>query len=269
MDSPKHSATDRAILLLKEIEKLQSQTELMEASVKEAQTAAEGRLARMQEQYSHELSSLRTALDGVVESARAENAALRARIAELEAARRQTSEPAVSTLEQSLRKEIERLLHEAGEKNRILQNRNDELVRVKAELDKLQERLTHLESSNSRVQSAFVGDAERMQTEFQAQLALLQAELSQREWALEEKDAATRTVEQNYRREIESLRRQVAEHEPPVNFSRREPAFLEPRPSAPGQADPVQNLPHREQADLNRSRRRWLSGFGRKRRWHQ
>src|SRR5262249_29679526 len=43
--------------------------------------------------------------------------------------------------EQSLREKIERLVHQADEKSRLLQNRNDELVTVKRAKDALQERL--------------------------------------------------------------------------------------------------------------------------------
>jgi chromosome segregation ATPase len=282
MDFPKHSTTDRAILLLKEIENLQAQTELMEISVKEAQLAFEDRVARMQEQHNRELSSLRAALAGVVESARAENEALRAHIRELESGRQPSEHQstgemttnvsdqqcnAASDIEQSLRTEIERLLHEAREKHQILQDRNDQLVRAKAELDKLQERVTQLESARSRTQS----ESERVQTEFQAQLALLQAELSQKEWALEEKQAITGRLEQKYRREIDALRRELANRQLAIQPGGAEFDSSETLSQAQQHKfEAVQEAEFQpEQLNLNKSRRRWLSGFGRKRRWHQ
>ena len=175
-----------------------------------------------------------------------------------------------STVEQSLRNEIDRLLHEAQEKNRILQDRNDELVQVKAEMDRLQERLNQEESSTSRAQSAIAGDVERMQTEFQAQLALLQAELSQKEWALDDKQAAARGLEQKYREEIESLRRQLAQRE--INQVRDEFVSDEPRGNRAQQeqfAPPQNGDLSAGTVNLRKRQRRWRSGVGWKRRWRE
>ncbi len=129
-----------------------------------------------------------------------------------------------SQVEQSLRNEIDGLIREAQEKNRILQDRNDELVRVKAETDRLTERVSQIESSASQTEGELTRDAARMRAEFQAQLALLQAELSQKEWALEEQHATANGVTQahaqeietlhhHYRQEIEALRQQSARTE--------------------------------------------------------
>ena len=169
-------------------------------------------------------------------------------------------------LERTLRDELERLRHEAQEKNQILQDRNDELVRVKAQLDELHERLNRLESSTSETESTFDGEAERMRTEFQAHLALLQAELSQKEWALDERQAKARGMEQVLRQDIESLRRQVAESETVERQAGRALVSDEPRSnptreaaaSNPAPVEPVRSLA---------CHRRWNKGFGRKRRW--
>jgi hypothetical protein len=182
----------------------------------------------------------------------------------------QESGTAPYAVEQSLRNEIDRLLHEAQEKNRILQDRNDELVRVKAEMDRLQERLNQVESSTSRAQSAIAGDVERMHTEFQAQLALLQAELSQKEWALEDKQAAARGLEQKYREEIESLRRQLAQRE--INQLGDEFVSDEPRRNRAQQepfAPPENGDLSAGTVNLRKSQRRWHSGGGSKRRWRE
>lgn len=182
----------------------------------------------------------------------------------------QESGTAPSTVEQSLRNEIDRLLHEAQEKNRILQDRNDELVQVKAEMDRLQERLNQVESSTSRAQSAIAGDVERMQTEFQAQLALLQAELSQKEWALEDKQAAARGLEQKYREEIESLRRQLAQRE--INQVRDEFVSDATRGNRAQQeqfAPPQNGDLSAGTVNLRKRQRRWRSGVGWKRRWRE
>src|SRR6185503_13121648 len=78
-------------------------------------------------------------------------------------------ESSASRLEQLLHKEIDRLTREAHERNEILQNRNDELVRVKSELDRLKEHDSAIESASSRAESTYGSEAERMRNEFQAQ----------------------------------------------------------------------------------------------------
>ena len=92
----------------------------------------------------------------------------------------QERETGQTETEQALRAEIERLMRDAEEKSLILQNRNDELVRAKSDRDALQERYAELASSTTRNENAANDDIERMRTEFQAQLALLQAEVSQK-----------------------------------------------------------------------------------------
>jgi DNA repair exonuclease SbcCD ATPase subunit len=179
----------------------------------------------------------------------------------------ESSQPSATQAEQSLRDEIERLLHEARERNRLLQDRNDELVRVKSEMDRLQERLNQLESFSSSAQSVLAGDAARMHTEFQAQLALLQAELSQKQWALEEKEAAVRGLEQKYREEIATLRRQVTRPDSELD---RPKVAIEPRLNPTEEESPAadQNAEARaREMIIDGNRRRWHSGFGRKRRW--
>lgn len=175
-----------------------------------------------------------------------------------------------SESEPSLRDEIGQLRREAQERNQILQDRNDELVRVKTQLDGLHERLNQLESSTSDSASSYQGEAERMRTDFQAQLALLQAELSQKEWALEERQAMARGIEQDLRQEIESLRRQLAESQnlesqsghafvfdEPASHLAQDPQFLAAGNGATAESATIPLAGHR----------RWNTGFGWKRRW--
>ncbi len=173
-------------------------------------------------------------------------------------------------LEQTLGQEIDRLVHDAQEKNQILQNRNDELVRVKAAMDPLQERLSEMESATTGMAMAAAAESERMRAEFQAQLALMQAELSQKDWTLEERQATIQALEQNYRQEIDGLRQQVDEL-----ASRKKPVNLE---FTIGEAKPTEGRqPQFERAetfdgngsdtDHSAQQRRWRSGFGWKRRW--
>ena len=175
-----------------------------------------------------------------------------------------------AAVEQSLRNEVNRLIREAQEKNQILQDRNDELVRVKAELDGLQERLQQLESSSTQAESALRDDSERMRTEFQAQLALLQAELSQREWAIEERQAEARGQEQKLREEIDSLREQLTAVEAAKQNDAGAFVFGEPREGdareqhfdGGGAGNRIDSY-----AGSFARQRRWHSGFGWKRRW--
>ena len=175
-----------------------------------------------------------------------------------------------SNLEQELRDEIERLMREAVEKHQILQDRNDELVRVKAEMDRLQERVDRLESATSHDESAFSGETDKMRTEFQAQLALLQSELSQKEWALEERQAEARGREQKLRQEIEFLRQQLAEIKNAAEEQGHDFVFGEPTANQATErrfelCDPGEAAEPRSSRFA--SHRRWSSGFGWKRRW--
>jgi hypothetical protein len=125
----------------------------------------------------------------------------------------QGQEQAETQSEQTLRAEIDRLARENQEKNLILQNRNDELVRVKSDRDALQESYKDLATVTTRNEAAVSEDAERMRTEFQAQLALLQAELSQKEWALEEQRAAASGMDLAHREQLETLHQRLAQSE--------------------------------------------------------
>ena len=169
-------------------------------------------------------------------------------------------------LEQSLREEIARLVHEAEERSRILQNRNDELVMVKAAMDGLRERLSAAETTTAGEEPAVQAELERMRSEFQAQLALLQAELSQKDWALQEREATSRSLEQNYRHEIDALRQRLDEEQ------NRNVSVTEEFTMGEMQLDPAPDVRpksqvHDHHADSSPQRRRWHTDFAWKRRW--
>ena len=167
--------------------------------------------------------------------------------------------------------EIARLRQEAQERNQILQDRNDELVLVKAQLDQLHERLAQLEAPpSSREENSFEAEAERMRTEFQAQLALLQAELSQKEWATEELQAKARGLEQSLRQEIDALRRALGSKETSEPRAARE--FVFNAPQSNHREDDVFAFDGGTEGAVPppgsfASQRRWHTGFGWKRRW--
>lgn len=169
-------------------------------------------------------------------------------------------------LEETLRRELDRLVHEIQERNQILQDRNDELVRVKAEGDTLHERFSAMETAATDAESAFNSETERMRMEFQAQIALLQAEISQKEWADAERQAETRGLEENYRREIDRLREKLAQAE--SARAGHDDFVFDERPLA-GPKDPgaSENGVHGTHGHVLSPSRRWQSGFGWKRRW--
>jgi DNA repair exonuclease SbcCD ATPase subunit len=168
--------------------------------------------------------------------------------------------------EQSLREEIARLVHEAEEKNRILRNRNDELVTVKSTMDALQERLSAAETTTAGEESAAQAELERMRSEFQAQLAFLQAELSQKDWALQEREATSQSLEQNYRHEIDALRQRL-EEEKSGNVSATEEFTMGEMQLDPAPDARRKSQVHEHHAESLAHRRRWHTDFAWKRRW--
>jgi chromosome segregation ATPase len=170
--------------------------------------------------------------------------------------------------ERSLRDEIERLMHEAQEKSQILQNRNDELVTVKAAMDALRERLRETETTAAAKENTAAAELERMRVEFQAELAFFQAELSQKDWALQEREAMSQSVEQRYRDEIDSLQRRLEENKPHDTGANEEFTIGE---TQSGQAPDLQFTAeahdNRNGLESSAQRRRWHTGFAWKRRW--
>ena len=109
------------------------------------------------------------------------------------------------------RHEIRTLRQDAVEKHLLLASRNEELVRVKAEMDLLQGQISELNSSSRRIQESAETECAKIRNEFQAQVAFLQAELSQRDWALQEREAAQKVAEQGLRAKIGQLELQLAQ----------------------------------------------------------
>jgi hypothetical protein len=114
-------------------------------------------------------------------------------------------------VETAARHEITTLRLDAEEKHLLLASRNEELVRVKAEMDLLQGQISELNSSSRRIQKSAETECAKMRSEFQAQVAFLQAELSQRDWTLQEREAAQKVVEQGLRAKIGQLELQLAQ----------------------------------------------------------
>lgn len=234
-------------------------------------------LRRRLEELETALQHAQLAAASQAEQSKRESAA---RSEEIDAALAQTNaaieerNSAAARIEQTLHEELARAVRDAQERTVILHDRNDELVRVKAERDSLLEKQQILEAAASQNEAADNQDAERMHIEFQAQLAALQAELSQKEWSLEEQRAATSSMDRQYREEIETLRRQLAEQTAQLEPS-SEDFFFDDTIFTPEQRQryiKFKRLMNAEEpaADSTQSQpegQRWRSRFGWSRRW--
>ena len=229
---------------------LKRQVEELEVELRHAEITALSRAEQMRQESAARIDAL--------------NLALQQKSAELE-----ERGVAQSSLEQSLRHEVNRLVHEVEERNQISQNRNDELVRVKAELDRIHSRFNQLEFSAAQAESATSGEVERMRSEFQAQLALLQAELSQKESALVEHQASASGSEHDLRQQIELLRRQLSEQKSADQQSISESAISAPQLERLASLELTLNMTETGMAPFGDEapQRRWRSRFVAKRRW--
>jgi hypothetical protein len=134
-------------------------------------------------------------------------------------ARLKATSPSSEKAEAAARHEIRTVRQDAEEKHLLLASRNEELMRVKAEMDLLQGEISELKSSSKRLQESAETECAKMRTEFQAQVAFLQAELSQRDWALEEREAAQKVLEQGLRAKIGQLEIQLAQRKPSMDHA--------------------------------------------------
>jgi hypothetical protein len=142
-------------------------------------------------------------------------------------------------------------------------------------MDALQEQFRNMESAASQTEASLSAEAEKMRTELQAQLALLQAELSQKEWALEEQRAATGTIEAQFRQNLQTLNQQLAETEARAKENQDKFVLGENSRTSEQQErykkfrDTLDAVVSGDDGSFpaSENRRRWRSGFGWKRRW--
>jgi chromosome segregation ATPase len=170
--------------------------------------------------------------------------------------------------------EIKALRQDLEEKHFLLASRNEELMRVKAEMDMLRDRVGELESSAKRSEESAETESAKMRTEFQAQLAFLQAELSQKQWALEEGQAALKTLEQGFRTKVVELEIEVTQRKSSIERPAQE--FVLGDSSAPEpRLDRTWKLQERLDTDCSESvqptsndhSRKWRDSGDWKRRW--
>ena len=225
----------------------------METAVEQAQTAAAYQLAQLQQQYDDRLA--------------ASQAELVQCSLELEERARLLGES-----ESTAKIAVHRLSAEVQEKHALLENRNEELLLVKAEMDLLQERVTELEAEAGRNDQTALSERERMRTEFQAQIALLQAELSQKQWALDERQATVYGVEHNLSAQIQDLQAELAQKEVllqthTADFSIPTSELTEAHKERLQMDKIVAEVIDGEASFPASSDRRWRSRLGWKRRW--
>ena len=94
-------------------------------------------------------------------------------------------------MEQTHYAELSRARAEAQEKHMLLESRNQEFAGVKDAMESLREQLTQLGTTAAQAEQTGAENRERLRAEYEAQLAALREELSQRERS----DEDQRTVE--------------------------------------------------------------------------
>ena len=147
-------------------------------------------------------------------------------------------------------------------------------MRVKADMDMFRDRVSELESSARRAKESAETESAKMRTEYQAQLAFLQAELSQKEWALEEGQAALKALEQGFRTKILDLEMELTQRtssieHPPQEFVLGDTWEAEPRLDRTWKLQERldENCAQNVQPTADHHSRKWRNGGDWKRRW--
>ena len=186
----------------------------------------------------------------------------------------QQREAALYSAEQNRQLEINGLRAEVAEKHSLLQNRNDELLRVKTELDAFQERIAYLESAARQAELESQQKAEHEGEQTRIELDKLWNELSQKERVLEERQVAVNDLEQNFQAQINSLRSELAEKQallenPSKGFLLGEPTLTEVQKEKLNRLEQLVETikADNEQTLMSAQNRRWRFSLGRKRRW--
>jgi chromosome segregation ATPase len=185
----------------------------------------------------------------------------------------QQREAALLSSEQDLRLEIDRLRAEVAEKHSLLEDRNDELLRVKAEIDALRERIADLESAVKQAERESQIKPDHTAEHVPTAVDSLWEALSQKERVSEERQAAVNDLEQNFQAQIDSLRSELAEKEallenPNKGFLLGEPTLTDMQKEKLNRLEQlVETIKADNEQTLISQNRRWRFSLGRKRRW--
>jgi chromosome segregation ATPase len=227
----------------------------VEVALKQTAATAASEIAQIRLQSQDELAARQAEIDRTT-------AALQKRQAALDAA------------EENAQVEINGLRAEVTEKHSLLESRNDELLRVKSELDSLRERITYLESAARQAVLERAHDAEALEKQNRSELDKLWDGLAQKEQILETRQAAVNDLEQGFQAQIDSLRNELAEKQallenPSTGFLLGEPTLTESQKEKLTRLEQLVETikADNEQTLLSSHARRWHFSLGRKRRW--
>ena len=239
----------------KEIQGLELQVSQSDLAIKHAETKAAAEIAHLRRQSESQLESLQAEIDWKVEDL-------------------QRREAAVYATEQNLQAEINALAAEVAEKRALLESRNDELLRVKAEMDGLQERIIYLGPAATEAQLQATNKDEATAEQDRAELAKLWNELGQTEQMLEQRQAAVNDLEGDVQAQINKLRSELADRQallenPSKGFLLGEPTLTESQKEKLNRLEQLVETikADNEQTLISPHNRRWRFSLGRKRRW--
>ena len=186
----------------------------------------------------------------------------------------QQREAALYSAEHNLQLEINALRTEVTEKHSLLESRNEELLRVKTELDSFQERITYLESIASEAEVESLHKTEREGEQTRIELDKLWDELSQKDRVLEERQAAVNDLEKNFQAQIsgpciELTERQALLESPNKSLFLGEPTLTETQKEKLSRLEQLVETikTDNEKRLISPQNRRWHFSLGRKRRW--
>ena len=185
----------------------------------------------------------------------------------------QKRQAAFDAAEENAQVEINGLRAEVTEKHSLLESRNDELLRVKSDLDSLQERMTYLESAARQAVLERAHDAEALERQNKSELDRLWDGLAQKEQILETRQAAVNDIEQGFQAQIDSLRSELAQKQallenPSKGFLLGDPTLTKSQKEKLTRLEQlVETIKADNEQTLISPNRRWRFGLGRKRRW--
>ena len=186
----------------------------------------------------------------------------------------QDREAAFYVMEHNFKDEINALRTEVAEKSFLLENRNEQLLRVKMEMDALRERVVDLESVVKQAESESLNRSERTGEYTSTALDKLWEEQSQKERVLEGRPEAVNDLEHGFQAEIDELRSELAEKQaflenPSNDFVLGDPTITEAQKEKLRRLEKLVETikADNEQTLISPHNRKWRFSLSRKRRW--
>jgi chromosome segregation ATPase len=217
-----------------------------------------------------------TAVSEMEQIRRQSEAELTARQAEVErkVGELQDREAALYAAEQNFKVEIDALRTEVAEKRYLLENRNEQLLRVKMEMDELQDRIAYLELAARQADQESIHKNEPAQEQSRPETERLWQELSHKERMLEQRQTAVNDLEQGLQAQINSLRSELGDKQamlenPSKEFLIGDPTLTESQKEKLSRLEQLVETikADNEQTLISPHNRKWRFSLGRKRRW--